>query len=89
MDSLLIFVAGYALGAKAGAHGYEEVVKAAKVVRESEEFRSMLRALRSHVGHALREAADLIARPEPVEMGDVLQRARRLAGDLDPRTRVS
>ena len=88
MDSVVIFLAGYSLGAKAGTKGYQEVVRAAKAIQESEEFRAMLRALRSHLAHALREAADLLGGTEPVVMGDVLQRARRLAGDIDPRSRT-
>lgn len=31
----------------------------------------------------------MLARPEPLEMGDVLQRAQGLAGDLDPTTKAS
>lgn len=88
MDSVVIFLAGYSLGAKAGAKGYAELVKSAKAVRESEEFRAMLRALRSHLAHTLREAAELLGGTEQLAMGDVLQRARRLAGEVDPRSRV-
>jgi hypothetical protein len=35
----------------------------------------------------LREAAELLGGTEPVAMGDVLQRARRLAGDVDGRSK--
>jgi hypothetical protein len=87
MDSVVIFLAGYSLGAKAGAKGYAEFVRSVKAVKESEEFRAMLRALRSHVAHTLREAAELLGGTEPVAMGDVLQRARRLAGDVDGRSK--
>jgi hypothetical protein len=89
MDSLVIFLAGYALGAKAGSKGYAELVKAATAVKESEEVRAMLRALRTHVGHTLREVGDMLDRPEPLAMGDVLERARRLVGGVDPRTKAS
>ena len=77
MDSLVIFLAGYALGSKSGSKGWPEVVKAATAVKDSEEFRSMLRVLRSHVGHTLRE------------VGDILERAQRLVGHIDPRTKAS
>ena len=89
MDSLFVFLAGYALGAKAGTKGYEELVRSANAVRQSEEFKGMLRALRSHVSYTLREAADLLGQPEPLALGDVLERARRLAGEIDPRSRAS
>ena len=89
MDSLVIFLAGYALGSKAGSNGWAELTKAATDVWESEEFRGLLRALRTHVGHTLREVGDMLDRPEPLAMGDVLERARRLVGDIDPRTRAS
>ena len=89
MDSLVIFLAGYALGCKSGSKGWAELVNAASAVKESEEFRAMLRVLRTHVGHTLREVGDMLDRPEPLAMGDVLERARRLVGDIDPRTKAS
>lgn len=89
MDSLVIFLAGYALGSKAGSNGWAELVKAATAVKESEEFRAMLRALRGHLGHTLREVGTMLDRAEPLAMGDVLERARRLVGDIDPRTKAS
>ena len=89
MDGLLLFLAGYALGSKSGSKGWDELVRSATAVRESEEFRAMLRAVRTHAGHTLRELGDMLDRPEPLSVGDVLERARRLAGDIDPRTKAS
>jgi len=89
MDSLLIFVVGYTLGAKAGNKGFEEVLASIRIIRESEEFKGMLSALRSHVGFTLRELAELVAKTDGVGMEDVLERARRLAGQVDPRSRAS
>ncbi len=89
MDSLVIFLVGYALGSKSGSKGWPELVKAATAVKESEEFRSMLRVVRTHVGHTLREVGDMLDRPEPLAMDDVLKRAQRLVGDIDPRTKPS
>ncbi len=87
MDSVLIFVVGYTLGAKAGTKGFEEVVASIKAIRESEEFKAMLGAVRTHLGYALREVAELVSKPDKIEMGDVLERARKLAGQVDPRFR--
>lgn len=85
MGVLLAFAVGYTLGAKAGAHGFEDVVASFKAVRESEEFRNALDVLRAHASHVLREAADLASRPEPVDTGDLLARVRNLVGRIDPR----
>lgn len=85
MGVLLAFAVGYTLGARAGAQGFEEVVASLRAVRESEEFRNALDALRAHASHVLREAADLAARPEGTDTGDLVARVRKLAGRIDPR----
>lgn len=60
MGLLLAVAVGYALGARAGHRGFDELVASIKTIRDSEEFHAMLAAARSHAGHVLQEAADLL-----------------------------
>ena len=80
MGVLLGFFLGWALGSRAGAQSYEEVVTAGKDVLRSEEFAALTSVLRRHTGQALRDAAAwLNPTTEPVEdADDVLARVRRL-----------
>ena len=83
MGVLLAFAVGYTVGAKAGAKGFEEVVASLKAIRESDEFAAMLSALRSHVGYALREVADVMNESEAPAVGDILDRVRNLVRPKD------
>ncbi len=56
MSALVGFVVGYVLGARNGGPGFERVEQAAREIRESDEFRRFLGALRSHV----KETAQLV-----------------------------
>lgn len=80
MGVVLAFLVGWAVGARGGAKGYDEVVAAGKEVWRSEEFAGLVSAVRSHTVHVLRELAEwLHATSEQVEeQEDVLTRARRL-----------
>jgi hypothetical protein len=77
---LVDFVAGWALGAKAGNQGFDEVVETAKAIYDSKEFHDFLGVLRSHVGYSLKELGDLVTGDsgEPVAE-DLLDLVRRLA----------
>ena len=59
MGILLAFAAGYILGAKAGSDDFDDVVDAVNAIRQSEEFNDLVRSLRSHAAHTLRELASL------------------------------
>jgi hypothetical protein len=80
MGILLAFAVGYAVGAKAGSESFDEVVEALKAVRDSDEFSSLLKALRSHAGHALRELATAVdgTGQEGGSTQDLVDRVRKL-----------
>jgi hypothetical protein len=85
MEITLAFLIGYFAGAKAGGRGLDDVISAAKAVRESEEFSALLDALRAHAASALYELARALGAPpdssptdsaEPAE--SVVDRVRKL-----------
>ena len=80
MGLMLAFAFGYAVGAKAGEKGYQDVVDAARSVGQSEEFRGLLAALRSHASATLQELSVLVAEQpdEPILLGKVLDRVNGL-----------
>jgi hypothetical protein len=80
---ILDFVAGWALGAKAGNEGFDDVIETAKAIYGSKEFHDLVGALRAHVGYSLKELGDLVTggSPEPAE--DLLDMVRRLAQRRD------
>jgi hypothetical protein len=60
MGIVLAFAVGYLVGANAGQEGYQDVVDSIRAVRDSEEFRDLLAALRSHAGATLRQLSDIL-----------------------------
>lgn len=54
------FAAGWALGAKTGNQGFDDVIATAKGIFSSKEFQDFLAAVRSHAAFTLREMGDLI-----------------------------
>jgi hypothetical protein len=76
---LLEFAAGYALGAKAGSQGFDEVVASARAILKSREFQDLTAAVRSYVAHTLREFAAVVAGDEAAPSGeDLLDMVRSL-----------
>ena len=58
-----VFVAlavGYVVGARAGSKDLDQVGKALKALSASDEFADVVSAVRSHLGHTLRELAGMI-----------------------------
>lgn len=86
MGLLLVFAAGYAMGARGGGESLDEVVDAVHAIRESEEFHDFVKALRKHAGHSLRGLATLVESGR--ERGDapqgspsdLLERVRLIVG---------
>jgi hypothetical protein len=75
------FAAGWAIGAQSRVEDTNEVLRSLKAVRDSEEFRDLLDAVRSHVGHSLRSLADLVDRAgegRAVDTDDLVERVRTL-----------
>ena len=81
---VLDFGAGFALGAKTGERGFDEVVSTAKEVFTSEEFAGFVAALRTHAAFTLRELGDLVDSntPEPPP-GDLIDFVRALVERRD------
>lgn len=73
------FVVGWALGAKVGNHGFDQVLAAAKAVVESPEFKDLTDAARNHASHTLHQLGDLLDAERTEGAGaDVLDMVRHL-----------
>ncbi|HEY3241041.1 MAG TPA: hypothetical protein VGL92_15845 [Acidimicrobiia bacterium] len=78
------FAAGWALGAKTGNQGFDEVVATGKEILSSKEFQHFVAALRSHAASALREIGDLVDTEETGEPGgDLVDFVRALVERRD------
>jgi hypothetical protein len=82
----MAFAVGYAVGAKAGSEGYDELIASFKAVRDSEEFRGLIAAIRSHTGHVLREVGQRLQTDadRPISMDEVLARVRGAIRNVRP-----
>jgi len=77
VGTLFGFAVGYLLGARAGNEGYEELVRSAKAILDSEEFQSFLGILRDHARHGLRQLSDWVGGDgEALSVDDLLREAR-------------
>jgi hypothetical protein len=90
MGVLFAFIVGWAMGSRGGEERYSEVVSAFKEVRDSDEFATLLGALRTHSGYILRQAADWLQETEAnaPQATDFVERVRnmvqpRVEGDAD------
>jgi len=80
-----IFVAlavGYVVGAKTGSKDLDNLTKSLRALRESEEFADVVAAVRSHLGHTLREVANTLdgSGAADRQSGDMVDRVRQLFG---------
>ncbi|MEP7113612.1 MAG: hypothetical protein ABI862_10130 [Ilumatobacteraceae bacterium] len=85
MGLLLVFAAGYVMGARAGGETLDEVVDAVHGIRESEEFHDLVKAVRSHAAHSLRGVATMLEKGREQSdvagaTGDLLDRVRLIVG---------
>ncbi len=80
MIAFVALVVGYVIGAQAGSKDLDQVVRSLKALRETEEFGDVVSAVRSHVGHTLRELATMVdGEGEPAtENGDLVDKVRHL-----------
>ena len=74
------FLAGWALGAKTGNQGFDEVVETTRAVFQSKEFKDLLAVVRSHAGYSLRQLGDLVAGDTAQPAADLLDMVRSLMG---------
>lgn len=85
MGILAAFFAGWVVGSRTGERGYQDVTAALRRLRDSQEMRDLALALRSHVGYTLEEVARRLRdEGQPVNVGDVVETARRLLRGEDP-----
>jgi hypothetical protein len=87
MGILLAFAAGYVLGARGGSEDFDDVVQAIQAIRRSDEFADLVKSLRSHTAHTLRELAALLERVgvegeggQSVTTQDLVDRVKTLIG---------
>jgi hypothetical protein len=80
MIAFVALVVGYVIGAKAGSDDLDQVVGSLKRLAESDEFADVVSAVRSHVGHTMRELGTIIEAPRelPEQTGDLVDRVRHL-----------
>ena len=84
MGVVLAFVAGYLVGTRSGQHGFDELSASARAVRDSEEFRALVSAARSHLSSTLGELSRLVVEEggqRPSSLDGMLGRVRRLFED--------
>jgi predicted metalloprotease with PDZ domain len=84
MGLLLMFAAGYVMGARGGGESLDDVVDAMHAIRESEEFHDFVKALRTHTAHSLHGLATTLEngrrRDETPASSDLLERVRLIVG---------
>jgi hypothetical protein len=85
MGVFLAFVVGWAMGSRGGEQGYEDVVSAFKEVRDSDEFATLVGALRTHTGFVLRQAADWLQSAES-QVPQSTEFIDRVRGLVQPRS---
>ncbi|MEO7430034.1 MAG: hypothetical protein ABIY48_11710 [Acidimicrobiales bacterium] len=77
MGTLFGFAVGYLLGTKAGSEGYDELLRSAKAILDSEEFKSFLAVLREHGQQGLRQLSEWVGgEGESLGLEDLLREAR-------------
>lgn len=78
------FAAGWALGAKTGNEGFDDVICTARGIFSSKQFQDFLAAVRSHAAFALREMGDLVDTEETkAPTGDLVDFVRALVERRD------
>jgi len=82
---ILDFVAGYALGGKAGNQGVDEFIAAGREVVHSREFQALVAAARNHAATTFRQLGDLVEGGEeaPPAMDNVLDLVKALVERRD------
>jgi hypothetical protein len=86
MGAVVALVVGYVVGARAGSKDLDQVTRALRAVRQSEEFADLVSAARTHAAHTLRELATIVGgEAERTDdagnaSGDVVERVRHIFG---------
>jgi hypothetical protein len=85
MGLLLVFAAGYVVGARAGGESLDDVIDAVHAIRESDEFHDLVAALRTHAADSLRALATMMENGREATGGgttpsDLVDRVKLLVG---------
>ena len=85
MGLLLVFAAGYVMGARAGEESLNDVIDAVHAIRESDEFHDLVAALRTHAADSLRGLATMLESGRDTTVGrttpsDLVDRVKLLVG---------
>lgn len=88
MGLIAALAVGYVIGARAGNKDLDQLTRSLKALRQTDEFADVVSAVRSHVGHTLRELASVVdgraADPgtasDGTDAGDLVDRVRQLVG---------
>lgn len=79
MGVLLAFLVGWAVGAKAGPSGFDEVVDAARTVKDSEEFGALVAITRTHLAGSLSGLSKLLSGETTLpDAADLLEQVQHL-----------
>ncbi len=80
MVAFLALLVGYVIGAKAGSKDLDQVAGSLKRLGQSEEFAEVVTAMRSHLGHTMRELANVVdgTADSSEDAGDLVDRVRHL-----------
>ncbi|MGQ0617709.1 MAG: hypothetical protein ACT4PW_12095 [Acidimicrobiia bacterium] len=82
MGMFTIFAMGYVVGARTGKSELSDLARSAQAVYRSDEFGELVQVTRSHLGHMLRELADIADGAAPAAVGaedeDLVARVRSL-----------
>ena len=83
MGILVALAAGYVIGARAGSKDLDQVARSLRSLLESEEFADVMIALRSHLGHTLRELANAVDGNDgrTGDSGDLVERVTHIFGN--------
>lgn len=80
MNALFGFAVGYILGARLGSESFDEVIRAAKDVRQSEEFANLIETVRNHAAGTVSLLAGRLAqRRDPRSAQHLLDQADQRA----------
>jgi hypothetical protein len=85
MGFLLVFAAGYVMGARAGGESLDDVIDALQAIRESDEFHDLVAAMRAHAADSLRGLATMVENgrdptPGRTAPSDLVDRVKLIVG---------
>lgn len=85
MGTVLAVVAAYLIGAKTGSENLDEVVRSLNAIRESDEFKGLMKAMRAHAAVTLRQVAGMLdgAPSAGGDSGDLVDRVMKLVEPSD------